>query len=336
MALSRRSDCCASRGWLAANSVPQMGQYFEYVQDFLYRDPAAASSPLSTLNTSYFSPGTGDLFARSSWSTNATWMAMRLGPYTESHAHHDQLSFLINRNGWLAYDPNIDSHSGLVQDDEAHNLVRIQHGSTVRRQREGYSSTVQALADNASFTYAAADATALYNPANVNRAQREVVFLKPNIIVVYDRVNAGSGATLTWQLNSPFNPAIAPGIASFGSPAEMRVRSVKPAAGTQTVFDYEASDNVEYSGGFRYEISQVGSGDLNFLNVIELGDSVSSLTPADAAGADGVQIALTSGGTATLQFPRTGTGGHLTLTGAAGSFDGALPAGIQSLLLFAP
>ncbi|MGH2958453.1 MAG: hypothetical protein ACRDKE_02530, partial [Solirubrobacterales bacterium] len=324
------------RGWLEANAVPEMGQYFEYVQDFLYRDPAAPSSPLANLNTSYFSPGAGDLYSRSSWSSDATWMAMRMGPYTESHAHHDQLSFLINRNGWLAYDTNIDSHSGIVQDEEVHNLVRIQHGSTQRRQREGYSSTVNAITDNASFTYAAADATAVYNPANVNRIQREIVYLKPNVFVVYDRLNAGTGATFTWQLNSPFGPALAAGLASFGPSGAMRVHTVKPVAPAQSVWNFEDADAVEYSGGYRYDITQIANGDAAFLNVIDLNNSVSTVVASDTGSADGVQLSLANGGTATVQFTRSGPGGHLTLTGAAGSFDAALPSGIQSLPLFAP
>ncbi|MGK2878136.1 MAG: hypothetical protein ACSLFF_06115 [Solirubrobacterales bacterium] len=45
---------------------------------------------------------------------------------------------------------------------------------------------------------------------------------------------------------------------------------------------------------------------------------------------------LASGGTATVQFTRSGPGGHLTLTGAAGSLVGPLPAGIQLLPIVAP
>lgn len=333
-----RDDPLASplRGWLASNAVPQMGNYFEYVHDFLYRDPGQPSTALSTLGTSYFASGVGDLFSRSSWATDATWMSMRMGPYTESHAHHDQLSFLINRDGWLAYDANIDSHSGIEQSEEMHNLVRIEHGGTQRRQREGYSSTVQALADNAAFTYAAADATALYDPNFVNLVQREVVFLKPNTFVIYDRVNAGAGSTFTWQLSSPIEPVAAAGTATYGSPAAMRVRTIVPAAVTQSVVDLEALPGDEFSGGYRYEAAQSSGGTANFLTVIDLGDAVSETNYFNGPGEDEVQIGFTGGGAATLTFPRTGTGGNLTLTGAAGSYIGALPTGIQSLPLFAP
>lgn len=325
------------RGWLAANAVPQMGNYFEYVYDFLYRDPGAPTAPLADLSTAYFAPGAGDLFSRSSWQTNATWMSMRMGPYTESHAHHDQLSLLINQNGWLAYDANIDSHSGIEQDEENHNLVRINHGATQRRQREGYSSTVHALADNETFTYAAADATPVYNPANVSRVQREVVFLKPNVFVVYDRLNAGAGATFTWQLNTPTAPTII-GAASAATytPSGMSVQTVKPFGSPQSSVDLAALPGDDFTGGHRYEVSQSASGATAFLHVIQMNGAVNSISFADTATADGVQLALNNGGTATVHFTRDQLGGDMTLSGAAGSFSGVLPTGIQSLALFAP
>ena len=58
--------------------------------------------------------------------------------------------------------------------------------------------------------YAAADVTPAYKDnAAVSKVQREVVFLKPNVVVVYDRVATGAGTTQTWQLATPTAPSIA-------------------------------------------------------------------------------------------------------------------------------
>ena len=86
--------------------------------DFLVREPDVAPTPLDGLGTSYYAPGIGELYARSGWDKHATWVNLIAGPYTQSHAHQDQGSMMIYKDGWLAYDANVDSHSGLRQETE--------------------------------------------------------------------------------------------------------------------------------------------------------------------------------------------------------------------------
>ncbi|MBA3452650.1 MAG: hypothetical protein H0T42_06065, partial [Deltaproteobacteria bacterium] len=79
---------------IASSNVPVMGQPFMYVYDFLYESPVAASS-LAGLNTTHHVPGIGQIYARSGWDNQATWVNLTAGPYTESHAHQDQGSLMI-------------------------------------------------------------------------------------------------------------------------------------------------------------------------------------------------------------------------------------------------
>jgi hypothetical protein len=316
------------RTWLDDNSVPEMSQGFEYVFDFMYRDPEGAKDPLSVLATTYFGSGTGHLFARSSWDTNATWIGFSMGPYTESHAHHDQLSFLLYKDSWLAYDGNVETHSGIFQGETAHNLVRMEKGGNVLSQHEGHSSTVLALADSAEFLYAAGDATAVYDGEGVNLVQREIVYLKPDILVVYDRVDAGSGATHVWQLNSPVVPSPSGSSATLGG---LVLHAVKPSGATFSVVDLPDEDP-DFQGGHRLDRTVSGNGAVYFLNVLSVDGAVTAASDASQGSDDGVSIALAAGGTATVRFHQGSPGGALTY----GSFDGALPSGVTPPPLFVP
>ena len=59
------------------------------------RRSSTASAPRTTRS------GIGQLYARSGWDTHATWVNLIAGPYTESHAHQDQGSLMIYKDGWL-------------------------------------------------------------------------------------------------------------------------------------------------------------------------------------------------------------------------------------------
>ena len=140
--------------YLEGASVKEMGQFFQMVWDFLYADAAHAKQPLAKLERTFHGPGTGVTFFRSSWATDATWGALIGGPHTESHAHHDQGSLLFYKNGWLGYDANIASTSGIQQGEELHNLVRlVQGGTTLRMQESKSPGQTVSLADNASILH---------------------------------------------------------------------------------------------------------------------------------------------------------------------------------------
>jgi hypothetical protein len=49
----------------------------------------------------------------------------RRGKYDQSHAHHDQGGFTFFKRDWLTVTSNIWSHSGIHQEDEAHNVLRF-------------------------------------------------------------------------------------------------------------------------------------------------------------------------------------------------------------------
>ena len=72
--------------WLNHNAVPKMTQRYYQYYDLLWSLPNAPEAPLTGLYPAYFSAGTGAFFARTDWTTKATFLHYMAGPYTESHA----------------------------------------------------------------------------------------------------------------------------------------------------------------------------------------------------------------------------------------------------------
>ncbi len=287
---------------LANCSVPEMGQQFMYGYDFLYDRPEVAATSLDGLGTTYYAPGIGELYARSGWDDHATWVNLIAGPYTQSHAHQDQGAIMIYKDGWLAYDPVIDSHSGLPQQVSAHSTMKIGDGG----QSNTTDSKLVGLHTGTGYVYAAADLTAAYGGA-ATRFEREMIYLQPDVIVVYDRV--ASSVQQTWQLASPARPSISGATATItASGHALRVQRLAPASASASVYD-DSSDS-DFSSGFRLD-ETMPAGDQRYLHVLSIDGAATSVT---ANGADGVKI-VAGGKTYTIAFSHDAIGATLQIDG---------------------
>jgi hypothetical protein len=300
-----------ARGLLAVSSVPEMDQAFMAVHDFLDASTEPVQ-PMADLGRAFHAPGNGVLYARSSWDTDATWVNLIAGPYTESHAHRDQGSFMIYKGEWLAHDANVHSNSGIRQEETLHNLVRLTSGGTTIQQRSGTVSTLTALAAGDGWLHAAADLTPAYDDhSSVIRVERELVFVEPDCVVVFDRVSTTSGTQQIWQLNSPVAPSTSGTRTTItGVHHTLWVERVVPSSATTSVHSW-ASEG-EFSGGYRHETSVAG-GTNQFLHVLWLDNAVGTVTRSDAGGRIGVTI--TGSRTVTVRFSPDGIDGSLDLDG---------------------
>ncbi|MCB0895705.1 MAG: hypothetical protein KDB43_10080, partial [Nocardioidaceae bacterium] len=78
--------------WIGHNSVPDdMANSFN-LRGALLRPVGTPTKPTALV---YDAPGVGQLFARTSWQPEATWLAMIAGPFDESHAHMEQGAFTL-------------------------------------------------------------------------------------------------------------------------------------------------------------------------------------------------------------------------------------------------
>lgn len=310
---------------LMASSVPAMGSSFMLVYDFIYDNANVTARPVDGLNTSYHATGIGELYARSGWDTHATWVNLIAGPYTQSHAHQDQGSLMIYKDGWLAYDAVVDSHSGLPQETTAHGLVRITSGGQPVRQIANTISKLSALHQGPGYTYASADLTPAYNGNSaVQKVQREMVYLQPDVVIVFDRVQSASGTTQTWQLASPVAASISGAVATITNAGHaLKVQRISGGAMAVTSM---RNVNSDFTGGFRLDETMPG-GNNRYLHVLSIDGSVSSTTPAGDASRPGVTVRLSNGRTATVTFVRDTPGATLVLDGVTSS----LSAGVDRL-----
>ena len=299
-----------------------MGSSFMFVYDFMYDNSTVTAQPIDGLNTSYYASGIGELYARSGWDTHATWVNLIAGPYTQSHAHQDQGSLMIYKDGWLAYDAVVESHSGLTQDTSAHGLVRITSGGQPVRQIADTVSTLTALHQGVGYTHAGSDLTPAYHGnAAVQKVQREMVYLQPDIVVVFDRVQTSSGTSQTWQLVSPVAASISGATATVTS-AGHALKIQKLSGGTMSVTSMTSIDS-DYSSGFRLDETMPG-GDNRYLHVLSIDGSVSSTTAAGDATHPGVTVHLSNGHNATVTFVRDTAGATLVLDGVTRSFGASV------------
>ncbi len=327
-----------ARTLLESSSVPQMQNSFMFAAEFLYEQPQLPARPLTDLATTYWAPGTGQLMMRSAWKPSATYANFICGPYSESHAHRDQGSFVLFKGGWLAVDSNVYSHSGIEQDEDLHNLVRFENGGAPVEQAYDTSCELAALADDKHFTYVSARTTPSYrnNPAVV-KSEREFLFIKPDTFVVLDRASVGTaGVKRIWTLNLGGQPSIAGDTLSYTEGRNRLV--VQRLSPTDLTTEVRAWPEMRkgMQGGVRVDVADANGTASVFLHVLSANGAVASATRSDAAGQTGAQIKLADGRVATARFSTQGSGGTLELRGTDQSlqFNGALPARVTPPPLF--
>ncbi len=326
------SDAAAgpSKTLLASSSVPEMISPFNFVHELLNSAPELVGMPLATLGRSHYASGIGQIYTRTSWAKDATWLNFSVGAYTESHAHQDQGNFLIYKDGWLAYDPIIDSHSGIPQDTKYHNIVRVVANGQDVKQQYGTLSKLQAMHRGDGWFHAAADLTPAYKgAASVTKMEREWVFIEPNALVVFDRVVTAADTQQVWQLNFPEVPTLNGVTATMTAAGHtLTTQRLLPTNAVSSV--YAQSTNSDFMKGSRLDATAPG-GNNQFMHVIWIDGDVGSATVSDQGEQRGVALTFADGGTATVRFGGNSLGGSLQLTRAGASTTTMLAAGIDTL-----
>jgi hypothetical protein len=328
---------------LANSSLPQMSSEFNNVYDFLYANRNVTATMLDGLGTAHYAPGIGEVYARSGWDKHATWVNLIAGPYTQSHAHQDQGSLMIYKDGWLAYDAVVDSHSGLPQETTAHSLVRIldASGKSVEQQAnynlKGADSKVLALHRGTGYLHVAADLTAAYGgQAAVGQVQREIVYLEPSTVIVYDRLNT-SGGQIVFQLVSPVSPPNKDGTShtftNAGHTLDLE-QVLAPPGAMFNIVDFKTDKSGDFMGGFRLEATAGGGSNNRFLHVLTIDGAATNIMLANTADPTKDIVSMMVGGQmVTMAFnhganvANADVGGTLTI----GSQMHTLGAGLEPL-----
>jgi hypothetical protein len=335
--LYRRDPLAGIGQWyLAHSSVPEMTQTYSIFYDVVYHQTDVAERPIQALYPVYYASGVGHLFARSSWQPDATWLNFLAGPFTESHAHADLGSFVIFKNEWLAYDAVIDSSSGLRREEAVHNLVELtKNGKPVQMQRER-TARLTALEDNAAFLYAAADVTPVYaDGAGVSSVQRELVFVKPDTFVVFDRVSARPPIAKTWHLNTPHKPVEKNNFVSIqGKKDNLTMTVLLPRGAKPKVVAWPRLES-DMTAGYRIDVAGGTEQAVQFLAVLSLDGAVTRASEAADATGPTAELTLKDGRTVRVHFQSAVWGGEIAINGGKAPVKQLLKPAVARLPVFA-
>lgn len=218
---------------------------------FLEVAAGAPVTPLNTLPLSYLATGMSAVAARSDWTTGASWMSFRAGPYTNNPQQGEQdfdegslalvrggTPLLLNATGWVVHNPNgsdsendvytdnygsFDPNNGASGNRRPYNIFYVRHmnGTALAEpfgqdaytaETDGVRTRITAFEDTRDHVYLLARylpdmyRTFAAGPA-VTAWAREVVYVRPNRFVVYDRTSIGSASYdqfMAWHF--PANP----------------------------------------------------------------------------------------------------------------------------------
>jgi heparin/heparan-sulfate lyase len=268
----------------------------------------------------------GQVFMRSGAGPDDTYCLFTCGGILRQHRHFDALNFVIYHRGFLALDSgtryreveNGQHLANYFAQTVAHNCVVIHQpgepparywGGTVEEnhggQHQQLGSVLKTFQITDDYVYVAGDATACYQHGVVRRegqpdvpekctlVTRQLVFLRPNRFVVFDRVSVTTTEyQKDWLLHTAYEPAVNDHTfrADHGQgrlfcrtllPADAELRKVggpgeefRAAGRNWSIVDQGLSpENKAMMGQWRMEVSPATPhSDDCFLHVIEVGD----------------------------------------------------------------
>jgi hypothetical protein len=166
---------------------------YKLYNEFLWYDDQL--TPLdygSALPDYYYLEGTQTLFWRSSWATDATWLAFKLGVSNTDHAHNGLGNLMIFRSGFLATDKARETGDGMLCGDIHHSVLYI--APTEDKPLYWGESALKHLVNTSNYLYAAGNlsgpylAQPDYRSNTVSHKEREIIIVKPeNVVAVMDR-----------------------------------------------------------------------------------------------------------------------------------------------------
>lgn len=320
---------------------------------YLLKTSDAADDRLPETPSAMHFENMGQIFMRSGLSTNDTYALFTAGGILKNHKHYDNNNFVIYRNGFRALDSGTRPEPGqhlthYYSRTVAHNCILIRMpgeefpkywGGPAKSetpmpvpndggQRELLGSVVTGYGHNEHYVYIASDATKSYHEDKAEEVIRQLVFIKPDIFVVYDRIVAKSkDYTKTWLLHTVAEPKFKNGneFSETSQEGKLFCRLVFPVDGqmskiggagkqfwsdgqnwplpvlTPEDWNYARSkhkiplDTIPFLGQWRVEVTpKTPSRRNNFLHLIQVGDKelhdMVSSRPVITDHAEGVEL----------------------------------------------
>ncbi len=282
----------------------------ESIMYFMLLDPKASAppDPRPALPKSWVAAGVGRVSARTGWDAKASWFDFGVGWNLIDHQNGDGLDIGLYRHGeWLTkersgYDVVTSDQKNTLAiqndppehaDDGDYRQLEFAAGSQYTYVPTG-PGQLTASSNGDGYVYASGDATNLYNSVregstDVVQATRDVVWLEPDVLVVYDRATTRTdGRFKRFFLQLPGDPVINGQRAVSTTPhgQQLTITTLLPQRaglhGEAVTPDANGAIPGEGSGqvadgepmGYRLRVEAPGNpADTRFLNVLEGGDA---------------------------------------------------------------
>jgi hypothetical protein len=220
------------QGGLIANTAnPWSWNPAQSVLSYMAFDPAAPAptDPRSSLPLTFWDANLGQLYSRTDWGTNPTWFDYRATWNSINHQQGDAGQFELFRNGeWLTRGLANYDNNGNGQTTFFHNSLAIQNWCASEppqinwwEKQEWLNGSQWALGENAGdpvtkmssgtgYVYLTSDLTPLYNRpdiwtasnsiVDVSQANRSILWIGNDYVVVYDRATTGHSNMKSFNL----------------------------------------------------------------------------------------------------------------------------------------
>ncbi len=247
---------------------------------FLWFNPSGPTLSMTNVPLYYNAIGTGMTTMRSSWQplSDTIFASVSLAGWRYlDHQAYDAGSLLLQRG-----DDRLLVHQNMQHHPNRHNTIVFNGGYTAAQNLPMTTPTTQALENNSNYFYVKGDVSNAYKREwNADLAKlfvRNILYLRPNIFVVYDitRSNSVLGNLKEWYTQYTVNPEVTSDVvAATVGLSKIYTKTLNPAGIITT-------DNPA-TGYFRAKLTPTTAQEYEqFLHVIEaVSLSSSNMTPVE-------------------------------------------------------
>ncbi len=307
-ALDRAEDKALGRYWLnlveEREGVPSLSGSAGMWRLLFEEVNSPAMGPESVgLDTTYVADGLQLVATRAGWGEADNVVYFQNGTPRVDHMQKDALSFNIVSGG-VVITKESTGYAGPADQSIAHNSLLIENadgGSSSPTGRFAGDGALKVVASTDHYTYIEADATQLYNSSGyradiyLDAVVRKLVFLKPDIVVVYDNIELLAGNEGRWRkyiqhfqveptlYGNGFYETVSEGKRFYFKtllPTEVVTTKVDESQLWRGFREYEVPEN-QRKWHLSVEPAVANLGQTEFLHVLQFGDSSTLTAPAE-------------------------------------------------------
>lgn len=180
---------------------------------FIWSDQTVAALPPAGSGTAMF-PDAGHAALRAGFA-GAPVVAFKSGPYDVSvgHNHYDANSFIVNAGGsWVAADPGYRDYFNVQRNlftsgSIGHNTILVDGAvspdgrTTSGGQTRLFGGSMEALFDGQGYASVLGHAAATYASGLLDRFDRQILYAKPDVVIVLDDISAPAAHRYSFLLH---------------------------------------------------------------------------------------------------------------------------------------